>query len=272
MKIASWNCNNLNTTWNIKPGNRKNREDYLNLLRKNSQDLDVIFLMEVESDFPETALDKDFSFHFFYPCTDWDNGWIPMTSGIFLTAAQHMEVIKDEKDGYYNKVLLPGKGNESEYGFALRTLLRNSKNGETLDLVTFWNTRRKTKPSHDYELTLKLLLKNLADTDFFSQNNRHIIIGDFNMGYQDIKKLIPDTETVLVSEDTYFKKKNPDEKGSSLDHIICSKADLDSIRFLGKDGQLVRSFEKSLGFTERHAFVRKEPKKISDHLPLFVQI
>ena len=192
-----------------------------------------------------------------------------MTSGIFLTAAKHIKVEKPNKE---DVIFLPGRGNESEYGFALRTLLRNSKGRETLDLVTFWNTRRKTKTRHGYRPTLKLLLKKLEDADFFNPQNRHMIIGDFNLEYQDIEKLIPDTETVLVTEDTLFKKKNPDEKGSSPDHIICSKADSDSIRFLGKDGQPVNSFKESLGFTERHTFVKNEPVKLSDHLPLFVQI
>ena len=264
MKIASWNCNNLEGRRDNNENIKTNRIDYLNLLREKVPDLDVIFLMEVESDFYETALDHDFSFHFFLPCVELDPGW-QVTSGIFLAVAKHIRVLKHE-------VLLPGKGIESAYGLALRTVLKDSRNQKELDLVSFWNLQRTcSKPNPYYEEILDFLLRKLTDAGVFNSGIPHLIIGDFNRTPDVVRKLIPDTETVLVTEETFFKKKNPDENGSSLDHIICRKADSDSIRFLGKDGQPVNSFKESLGFTERHTFVKKEPEKISDHLPLFVQ-
>lgn len=261
MKIASWNCNNLNSGVRNKAEIRKNRIDYLNLLRKKIQDLDVIFLAEVESDFPETSLDRDFSFHFFLPCVELDPGW-QLTSGIFLAAAKHIRVLKHE-------VLLPGKETESAYGLALRTVLKDSRNHAELDMVSFWNLKRThAKPAPDYQQILDLLMRKLTDAGFFTSGIPHLVIGDFNRSQDDIRKQIPDTETVLVSDPTLFPNKDPySTHRSSPDHIICSREG--KIKFLAADGNTADTFEQSLGVSAKSDFVRTG---ISDHLPLFVQI
>ena len=246
MNIACWNCHNLNSHPNQK--NKVNRCNYLSYLQEKiknegpKEDLDVIFLSEVEDKF-----DVSSDLTEFVPCKRLDDSW-NLTSGILLyhdskvslDPYEHLPVPNaDEED--------PG----SEYGFAIKTTLK--KNNESVDAVFFWNTKRKKSPSHGPGATFNCLLDRLMESNFFAAKS-WFIAGDFNLSYGEIdsrcRQKIRNGYTLQGQTNTYFRSFKNHNYCSDLDHLVSSSGTAEMI---------------SINGLSQSDFVGKG---LSDHLPI----